>query len=162
VPTWKIIWYSLNTNGPGRHKSFTHIKHRAGEVGREGLVNLNPSPHSWIYFRLSGFQSLLLLIYFRDGPIGVRTALKNGTIPIRYETRHFLDRRGAASLCHRNHAKITVLMYEKNPYRYDFRAGAKAIRYSGTWSKSTQDSKAAIIPYLIVQKIRFGTLVVCT
>ena len=51
---------------------------------------------------------------------------------MRYETRHFLDRRGAASLRHRTRAKITVLMCEENPYWYDFRAGAKAIRYSGT------------------------------
>ena len=129
VPTWKIIWYSLNTNGPGRHTSFTHFEHQAGTVSREGLVNLNPSPHSWIYFRLSGFQSSLLLIYFRVGPIGVRTALKNGTIPIRYETRHFLDRHGAAPLCHRNCAEITVLVCEQNPYWQHFPSGAKATRY---------------------------------
>ena len=34
----KAIWYSINSNGPGRYKSFTHIEHRAGRrVGREGL-----------------------------------------------------------------------------------------------------------------------------
>ena len=27
-----------HSNGPGRHKSFTHIEHCAGTVGREGLV----------------------------------------------------------------------------------------------------------------------------
>ena len=122
-------------------------------------MNLNPSPHSWIYFRLSGFQSSLLLIYFRDGPIGVHTALKNGAIPIKYETRHFLDRRGAASLRHTNRDKTTVLMCEQNPYRYDFQL---AIRQNVNIVKDYKDPKAAILPYLIIQKIRFGTLVVRT
>ena len=31
--------YSVNSIGPGRHKSFTHIEHRAGAVVREGLVH---------------------------------------------------------------------------------------------------------------------------
>ena len=33
------IRFSVNSNGPGRHKSFTHIENRTGAVGREGLVN---------------------------------------------------------------------------------------------------------------------------
>ena len=32
----KAIRFSMNSNGPGRHKSFTHIENREG---REGLVN---------------------------------------------------------------------------------------------------------------------------
>ena len=31
--------YSMNSIGPGRPKSFTHIEHRAGPVVREGLVH---------------------------------------------------------------------------------------------------------------------------
>ena len=50
---------------------------------------------------------------------------------IRYVTLHFRARRGAASLRHRNHAEITVLMCEQKPYPVcDFRAGATAILYS--------------------------------
>ena len=30
---------SMNSIGPGRPKSFTHIEHRAGPVVREGLVH---------------------------------------------------------------------------------------------------------------------------
>ena len=32
----------VKSNGLGRHKSFTHIEHRGGAVGREGLVNSIP------------------------------------------------------------------------------------------------------------------------
>ena len=35
----QAIRFSMNSNGPGRHKSFTHIENRTGAVGREGLVN---------------------------------------------------------------------------------------------------------------------------
>ena len=31
--------YSADSAGSGQHKSFTHIEHGAGAVGREGLVN---------------------------------------------------------------------------------------------------------------------------
>ena len=30
---------SMNRNGPERYKSFTHIEHRTGEVGRKDLVH---------------------------------------------------------------------------------------------------------------------------
>ena len=35
----KAVRYSVNSKGPGRHKSSTHIEHGAGALGREGLVN---------------------------------------------------------------------------------------------------------------------------
>ena len=50
------------------HKSFTHIEHRAGTVGRGGWCIRFQSSLLKIYFRLSGFQASLLLIYFRDVP----------------------------------------------------------------------------------------------
>ena len=40
------------------------------------------------------------------------------------------DGRGAALLCYRSGTEITLLMYEKKPNRYGFRAGPKAIRYN--------------------------------
>ena len=44
---------------------------------------------------------------------------------------HFRDRRGTASLCHRNHAATTVFFcVNRSPIRYDFRGGAQASRYS--------------------------------
>ena len=46
------------------NKSFTHIEHSAGAVGREGLVNKSQSSLLNFYFRLSGFQSSLLLIHY--------------------------------------------------------------------------------------------------
>ena len=33
----------MNSNGPGRHKSFTRIENRTGVVGREDLVNWIPN-----------------------------------------------------------------------------------------------------------------------
>ena len=50
------------------NKSFTHIEHRTGKVGREGLGSLYLSSLMNIYFRLSGFQSSFLLIHFRYRP----------------------------------------------------------------------------------------------
>ena len=35
VAPWKVIRHSINSSGPGRHKSFTHNEHRAGAVGRK-------------------------------------------------------------------------------------------------------------------------------
>ena len=66
----KAIRYheGVNSNSPGRHKSFTHIEHRAGTVGRGGWCIRFQSSLLKIYFRLSGFQASLLLIYFRDVP----------------------------------------------------------------------------------------------
>ena len=62
-----------------------------------------------IYFSLSGFQSSLLHIHFRNGSKPVHTIPNCGSEPIRYVTLHFRDQRGAASLCYRNRAEITVL-----------------------------------------------------
>ena len=52
--------------------------------------------------------------------------------PIRYVAFHFRDRRGAASLRHKNRAATTVLVCDLTPYiRCDFRGRSKAtIRYS--------------------------------
>ena len=65
------------------------------------------------YFRLSGFQSSLLLIHYN--PLLSEYCL-HGT-KVWYRTypicnAHSGDRRGAAFLCYRNLAKITVLMCE--------------------------------------------------
>ena len=63
-------WQGLLTPQHSQHwnKSFTHIEDRAGavgrEFGREGLVNKSQSSLLNFYFRLSGFQSSLLLIHY--------------------------------------------------------------------------------------------------
>ena len=41
------------------------------------------------------------------------------TYPI-YDSLHFRDRRDAASLRYRNHAKITVSMLDQKPYPVEF------------------------------------------
>ena len=44
APRQAAIYYSLNSNGPGRYKSFAHIRveHRTAAVGQESLVNQPP------------------------------------------------------------------------------------------------------------------------
>ena len=54
----------MSCNGPGRKRSLKHIEHRAGAVSRECWCK--KKLQSSLYFLLSGFQSLLLLIYFSD------------------------------------------------------------------------------------------------
>ena len=58
---------------------------------REGLVHLIPVLVPEYLLRLSRFQAPLLLIYLRDGRVGVYTARNYGTKPIRYVTHHFRD-----------------------------------------------------------------------
>ena len=52
----KVIWCGMNSNGPGWHKSFAHIKHHASAAGQDGLAL---SSLLNISFRLRGFQSSL-------------------------------------------------------------------------------------------------------
>ena len=49
------------------------------------------------------------------GQIGIHTAPKYGTKPIRYVMLHFRYRRGAASLRHRNRAATTALECKHKP-----------------------------------------------
>ena len=78
-------------------------------VGREGLCTKTQSSLLNIYFHLSGFQASLLLIYFATGRI---LHIKS----TRYVKFHFRNRRGAASLRHRNHAALTVHLCEQKRY----------------------------------------------
>ena len=80
-----------------------------------------------IYFRFSGFQARSLFT-FATVRIGVYTALKCGTEPIRYVTFLFRDWRGAASSVTEIAPKSSLLCVNRRPTRYDFRAGAKALR----------------------------------
>jgi len=68
-------------------------------------LTMRVNPHSWILtFVLVGSSSRPT--YSR---IRVHTAPKWGSESLRYVTRHFRDRRGAASFRYRNLAEITVL-----------------------------------------------------
>ena len=95
-----------------------------------GFGERNPSPHSWIFTFVSVVSSPRSYLFTSaTGRIGVHTAPKYGAKSIRYVTLHVQDRRGAASLCHRNRAATPFLCVNGNPFQYDFNAGAKAIRY---------------------------------
>ena len=98
----KRICYNVNSNGPGRHKSFT----------QSNIVPAWLDERVWctkflflllkIYFRLSGFQYSLILIISAVVQIGIYIAPKYDTKPIRYVTLHLQT--------------ITVLMWEQKPY----------------------------------------------
>ena len=82
-----ILWTVTAQNW---NKSFTNIKHRAGAVGREGLVN-------WIFPSISvGPSPLSYLFTSATARIPVHTAPKWGTELIRYAPRS--RSAGAASL----------------------------------------------------------------
>ena len=120
------------------NKSFTNIQRRARAFGRGGVWWTKSQ--SWllnIYFRLSGFQSsLLLLIHFRYGPWYLFTLhRKVGIEPIRYVPLQFRDLRSAASLRHRNRAKIAVLMCEQKAFPACFSRRRK-VTYSGKFEHS--------------------------
>ena len=77
-----ILWTVTAQNW---NKSFTNIKHRAGAVGREGLVN-------WIFPSISvGPSPLSYLFTSATARIPVHTAPKWGTELIRYVTLHVRD-----------------------------------------------------------------------
>ena len=100
----------MNSVGPGRPKSFTHIEHRAGA---RGFAALNSSSHSRIFTFVSvGSSPRFYLFISATGRIGVHTAPKCGTKRIRYVMLHFRDRRDAASLRHRNRAASNVVTCE--------------------------------------------------
>ena len=101
----KAIWYSINSNGPvqpqspGSHTSNIAPARLAERVWCTKFASVSSNPR---------FTSA-------TGRIGVHTAPKYGTKPIRYVTLHFRERRGAASLRRRNRAATTVLMCEQKP-----------------------------------------------
>ena len=110
--------YSVNGIGPGRHKPFTHIETSRRSCWPRGFGALNSSPHSRIFtFVSEGSSPRSYLFISATGRIGVHTAPKCGTKPLRYVMLHFWDRRGATSLGRRNRAATTVLTCEQKPYR---------------------------------------------
>ena len=75
MPPRKAIWHSVNSKGPGRRKSFTHIEHHTGAVGREGLVHYIPILTPELYLLPS--QGIPVLTpTSATARIGVHTATK--------------------------------------------------------------------------------------
>ena len=91
VSVLHTIPVSMNSKGPGRHKSFTHFEHRAGKVGWERFGALNSSPHPRIFTSLSdGSSPRSYLFTSATGRIGVHTTPKYGKKPIQYVTLYIL------------------------------------------------------------------------
>ena len=82
-----------------------------------GFGALNPSLQFCIFTFISvGSIPHSYLFTSATGRIGVHTVSKYGKKPIQCVTLHFRDRRGAASVRHRNRAALTVLVCEQKPF----------------------------------------------
>ena len=119
MPTRKAISYTVNSNGKEVEQA-VHKHPTSCSSGWKRAVWWT-KPQSWllnIYFRLSEFQSSLLLrIHFHYSPWYLFTLhRKGGTEPIRYVTLQFRDLRDAASLRRRIRAKIAILVREQKPF----------------------------------------------
>ena len=79
-----------------------------------GLGALNSSPLSGLFTSVSvGSSTRFYRFTSATGRIGVYTILKYDKKPIRYLMLHVWDRRGAASLRHRNRAATKILKFLK-------------------------------------------------
>ena len=134
----KTISFCMNSNGLELVRVFhTHwTSCRGGWPGRVG--ELNPSPHSWVFPPVL-FGSSLCSYLFPSGTvwIGVHMTPNYGTEPIWYVILHFWDLCSAASLDHRNHAEITILMCEQKPYPVQFSCRRKSYLLWCEYSLST-------------------------
>ena len=110
----RLVWKETARGGRSR----SHTSNIVPAQWPRGLGALNPVLTLNIYFRLSRFQSSLLLL------IGVHTAPKYGTLNL---SDMFQDQRGEVSLNHRKRAEI-ILCVKRSPFWCDFRCGAKATR----------------------------------
>ena len=124
------------------HQWYVDAEHRpAGAVGRDGLV--------------PKFQFSLLkyLLSCHSVPVFFPTFLVTSAkvrIPHVHTKPNRLDRRGAASLCYRNRAEITVLMCEQKPYPFDFRADSSVfVRKISTKKRVTNEKTKLPLNFLL-------------
>ena len=114
----------MNSNGPRRHKPYTHIEHPAGTVGQGDWCTKCHSSLLNIYFRLSGSYSFTsaeqVFTLHRSVAQNLsdmwRSTFEIGSAQLRFVTE-------IAPL-------EQFLCVNRSPIRYDFRGGAKAIRCS--------------------------------
>ena len=105
-----------------------------------------------IYFRFTGFQAHSLFP-FATVRTGVYIALKCGTEPIRYVTSHFRDRRGPASICHRNRAEIISFMCEQKPYPVWFSCRHKSSLRKHKLRGTQREYSSKLLKHSIVERI---------
>ena len=109
----------MNGNGTDSNKSFAHIKHRAS------LLN--------VYFRLTGFQSSLLLICIRYGLISCSHCDEEWQKTIQYVKIHFQDQRGAASRRNQRSCVWTEALSQPPPQALRFSHGRGERETSDWW-----------------------------
>ena len=134
------------------HQWYVDAEHRpAGAIGRDGLV---PK------FQSSPLKYLLPCHWV---PVFSPTFLvtsARGRIPHVHTKPNRLDQHGAASLCYRNRAEITVLMCEQKPYPFDFRAASSVfVRKISTKKRVTNDktklSLNFLLKFTLQQRVQF-------
>ena len=104
----------MNRNGQERYKLFTHIGDRAGTLAERVCRTKFYFSFLNIYFRVNGFECLLLIIYFRMSQNLVSDVWRS-TFEI-----------GAAQIA----PKTSFLCVNRSPYRYGFQDGAKTVRHN--------------------------------
>ena len=110
----------MNRNGQERHKLFTYIGDRAGTLAERVCRTKFQSSFLNIYFRVNGFECLLLIIYFCMSQ-NLVSNVGRSTFEI-----------GAAQLCYVTEIapKSPFLCVNRSPNRYGFQGGAKTIRHN--------------------------------
>ena len=134
------------------HQWYVDAEHRpAGAVGRDGLV---PK------FQSSLVKYLLPCHWAPDFfPTFLVTSAKV-RIPHVHTKPNRWDQRGAASLCYRNRAEITVLMSEQKPHPFDFRAASSVlVRKISTKKRVTNEKTKLPLNFLLIftlkQRVQF-------
>ena len=118
-----IVWTATAQSGTSRSHTSNIVPRRLAErvwwTKFQSLL-LN------ICSRLSGFQSSLLLIYFRDGPnrFSLHQSMAQNLSDM-WRSTFEIGRPGAASPRHRNRAATTVLVCEEMPFLAWFWGGRK-------------------------------------
>ena len=104
----RLVWTETARGGRSR----SHTSNIVPAQWPRGLGALNPVLTLNIYFRLSRFQSSLLLIYFREGPNRCSHCSKVWhTEPVRYVSRSARRSITPSQKSHRNH-----LVCEEKPF----------------------------------------------
>ena len=140
-----IVWTARAQDGTSRSHTSNIVPRRLAE--RVWWTKFQ-SPLLNICSRLSGFQSSLLLIYFRDGPN--RCSLHQSmaqNLSDMWRCTFEIGRPGAASPRHRNRAATQpFLCVNRRPFWHDFGGGAKSVRYSPVADPGEGPTRAAHPP----------------
>ena len=131
-----------NSNGPGRW-NFSHTPGRADKLTsnkdrtsyRGAVSTLTSISHSWIFVSFLVVSSPRSYLFTSGtGWVGIHTAPRYGTNPVRYKTLHFRNRRGAASLRHWNRAPQPFLCVNRSSISGMISVAAQKLLSGKVWT----------------------------